>query len=94
MKYRTADYVRSFIYALSIECGDKSFSCACLPRVGDEQEWEVYLFDKEESWHTTQDLYVLAKAITSLVPTLVITSRRYDAGTRKGDRVLDAIVLW
>lgn len=94
MKYRTADYVRSFIYALSIENGDKSFNCAILPRVDNEEEWEVYLFDKDECWHTTQDLYVLAKAIISLVPSLVITSRRYDAGTRKGEKYIDAIVIW
>ena len=94
MKYRTADYLRSFIAALSIEYGEKSFSCALLPRDDNREEWMVYLYDTDESWHTTQDLYVLAKAMISLVPTLIVTSGVYDAGTRKGDRHLDAIVIW
>lgn len=94
MKYRTADYLRSFIAALSIENSEKSFSCAIKPREDDEEEWEVYLYDTAECWHTTQDLYVLAKAIISLVPTLVITSRKYDAGTRNGERYIDSIVIW
>ena len=86
--------MRSFIAALSLETGEKSFSCALLPRVDNLDEWMVYLYDTDESWHTTQDLYVLAKAIISLVPSLIITSGVYDAGTRKGDRLLDAIVIW
>lgn len=94
MKYKTADYVRSFIVALSIENGEKSFSCALLPRDDYRDEWMVYLYDTDECWHTTQDLYVLAKAIISLVPTLIVTSGVYDAGIRKGDRLLDAIVMW
>lgn len=94
MKYNTADYLRSFIDALSNENGAKSFSCALLPRDDYRDEWMVYLYDTDECWHTTQDLYVLAKAIISLVPTLVVTSGVYDAGTRKGDRLLDAIVIW
>ena len=94
MKYRTADYLRSFIYALSLENGERSFSCALLQRDDNSDEWMVYLYDRDECWNTTQDLYVLAKAIISLVPTLVVTSGVYDAGTRKGDRLLDAIVIW
>lgn len=94
MKYRTADYLRSFIVALSIEDGEKSFSCALLPRDDYRDEWMVYLYDTHENWHTTHDLYVLAMALTSLVPTLVITSGVYDGGTRKGDRLYDAIVIW
>lgn len=94
MKYRTADYLRSFIAALSLENGERSFSCALMQRDDYNDEWMVYLYDMDEYWHTTQDLYVLAKAIISLVPTLVVTSGVYDAGTRKGDRLLDAIVIW
>lgn len=94
MKYQTASYIRSFICALSLESGAVSINCACVQRKDNEDEWEVYLFSPVECWHTTQDLYVLAKAITTLVPTLVITSRKYDSGHLKGERMLDSIVIW
>lgn len=93
MKYQTADYIRSMLYALTLENGNDDYIAACRPRVDNVDEWEVCLFARFDNRAEFFSLVVLAKAICEIVPTLVVYEGRYNYAT-SGEDYRDAIVIW
>ena len=94
MNYKTADYIRSMIIAMSIEAQDDDFGCSCIERADFSDDWECHLYSKSGIW-ATQNLFVmLAINICMLVPTLTYYPGRCDIGRLKGDQVVDSVVIW
>ena len=93
MKYRTADYIRSFVYALSCENGNDGLGVACRERVPNSDEWEVCFYSKHSCKTELYDFILLAKAICGLVPTLVMYGGQYNMATY-GEDLVDAIIVW
>lgn len=94
MKYQTADYIRSFVLALSIEAHNDDLGCALVQRPEIPEEWEVHFYSKDEIWGTEQYFTILATAITLLCPLLTIYHGHYDGGRLKGEKIYDSIVIW
>lgn len=93
MKYQTADYIRSMLYALTIESGNDDYVAACRQRVQGDDVWEVCLFTRFDNRAEYFSLVILAKAICEIVPTLVMYEGRYNYATY-GEDYRDAIVIW
>lgn len=93
MKYQTADYIRSFVCALSCEGNNNSLGVACRERGCNCDEWEVCLYSKITGGSEIFDFVILAKAICGLVPTLIMYRGRYNMATY-GEDLVDAIVIW
>lgn len=93
MKYQTADYIRSMIWALTLESGNDVYVAACRQRVDNPDEWEVCLFSRFDIREEYFDLLLLARAIRDIVPTLVIYEGRFNYATY-GEDYRDAIVIW
>lgn len=93
MRYQTADYIRSFVMALSVEGHDINVGCACVQRNNPKDEWEVHLFDRNDTTAHFLDYVVLAKAITAVCPCLTIYEGRYNFALHGVDYV-PSIVIW
>lgn len=93
MKYQTADYIRSFVYALSCESGNDSLGVACRERGHNSDEWEVCLYSKITGESELFEFVLLAKAICGLVPTLVMYGGLYNKATY-GEDLVDAVIIW
>lgn len=94
MKYQTADYIRSMVYAMSIEAKNDDLGCSCIVRPDNSGEWECHLYSKDEFWNTENLLVMLAINICMLVPTLTYFHGRCDIGRLKGEKVVDSVVIW
>lgn len=94
MKYQTADYIRSMIYALSIEAKNDDLSCSCIARSDNTGEWECHLYSRDEYWATYNHLVMLAINICMLVPSLTYYPGRCDIGHLKDEKVVDSVVIW
>lgn len=93
MKYQTASYIRSMIYALATESHSNTLYSACRERENHTDEWEVLLFSKDEFWKEYLDLIVLAQALLKFLPACTIYTTRYNSAPQ-GEEYHDAIVLW
>lgn len=93
MKYKTADYVRSMLYALTLESGNDDYVAACRQRVDGEDVWEVCLFTRFDNRAEYLDLVFLAKAICEIVPTLVWYEGKYNY-TTYGEDYRNAVIIW
>lgn len=93
MKYQTASYIRSMIYALSCESNHCTIECACVERPDHVDEWQVFLFSKSDMWKEYLDLVVLAQALLKFLPSCTIYTTQYNAATH-GEEYHDAVVLW
>lgn len=94
MKYQTANYIRSFVLALSVEALDDGLCCALVKRPDVEEEWECHLFSKDGIWATEQHLSILATSIVLLCPQLTTYPGKYDGGRLKGEKIYDSLVIW
>lgn len=94
MKYRNADYVRSFIYALACEGHNDEIGCSLVQRPGLPEHWEVHLYSKDGMWDTQNYLLLLAIAICQLVPCLTFHKDQCDIGTIKEEKKVDSICIW
>lgn len=93
MKYKTADYIRSMLIALTLENGNDDYVAACRQRVDGDDVWEVCLFTRFDNRAEYLSLFILAKAICEIVPTLVIYEGSYNYATY-GEVYRDAIIIW
>lgn len=93
MKYRTADYIRSFVYALSCESGCAGLGVACRERVPNSDEWEVCFYSREGRSSVLCDFIVLAKGICNLVPTFTMYRGQFNSATY-GENFVEAIIIW
>lgn len=93
MKYKTADYLRSTILALSLESGNDGLCAAVVQRVDDGDQWEIHLFSRYDCAAEFYDFVVMAKAICGLVPSLTFYEGRYNSAPR-GSQVHSSIVIW
>lgn len=94
MKYQTADYIRSMVYAMSIEANDEDLGCSCIERPDYSGEWECHLYSKSEFWATQNHFVMLAINICMLVPSLTYYQGRCDIGRLKGEKVVESVVIW
>lgn len=93
MKYQTASYIRSMIYALACESNHSYIECACVERPDHVDEWQVFLYSKSEFWKEYLDLVVLAQALLKFLPSCTIYTSRYNSAPH-GEEYHDAVVLW
>lgn len=93
MKYKTADWIRSFVYALSCESGNDGLCAACRQRADYADEWEVCLFSRHDCRAEYFDFVCLAKTICSMVPSLTMYDGLYNSATY-GEHWEDAIIIW
>lgn len=93
MKYQTASYIRSMIYALSCESNHSTIQCACVERPDHVDEWQVFMYSTDERWKEYLDLVVLAEALLKFLPSCTIYTSRYNSAPH-GEEYHDAIVLW
>lgn len=90
LKMRAAlDCILSFRY-------DGRFKVAIHERYPDENldDWEVHLYIPEAGKAGFIALAVLAQAIESLSTDLLSCESSYDAGTRKGENIVDSVKIW
>lgn len=94
MKYQTANYIRSMVYAMSIEAKDDDLGCSCIVRSDNSDEWECHLYSKSQFWATQNHFVMLAINICMLVPSLTYYQGRCDIGRLKGEKVVESVVIW
>lgn len=94
MTYKTADFIRSMIYALSIEAKNDDLGCSCIERSDNTGEWECHLYSRDEFWATYNHLVMLAINLCMLVPSLTYYQGHCDIGRLKGEKVVESVVIW
>ena len=94
MTYKSAVFIRSFVYAISIEAKNDDLGCSCVERPDCSGEWECHLYSKLEFWATQNHFVMLAINICMLVPSLTYYQGRCDIGRLKGEKVVDSVVIW
>ena len=93
MKYQTASYIRSMVYALACESNHFHIECACVERPDHVDEWQVFLYSRADDEKEYLNLVVLANALLKFLPSSVWFTRRYNSAPH-GEEYHDAIVLW
>ena len=93
MKYQTASYIRSMIYALSCESNHSYIECACVERPDHVDEWQVFLYSRADIEKEYLNLIVLADALLKFLPCCTWYTARYNRSP-KGEEYHDAVVLW
>lgn len=94
MTYKTADYIRSMILAISIESHNDDLGCSCIQSTIDADEWECHLYSKSENWSAMTYLEMLALNIVLLAPNLIKCLGTCDIGRLKGEKVVSSVVIW
>lgn len=75
---------------------DGRFKVAIMKRYPDEilDDWEVHLYIREKGKAGLIALAVLAQAIESLSTDFLSCESTFDAGTRKGEEIVQSVKIW
>lgn len=98
MTYEDARLVRAMVDKINQvyfrEHGSDRFKAAIRPRNSDEYPYEVHLYTNNNGKYGRYDLAKFADALQSLGTGWCMGFGYYDAGTCKGDSVVDSVVLF
>lgn len=93
MTYKEAKKLQSFISWLNDRNSGTSYVCACQPYLVGDDDWNVFLYSKNENHCEINDLFLFGRGLTELWRGLNCMVDRYNAGTTS-TRYVQALRIW